>query len=211
MNGTVPIELLDALGARPDDDATRSVVGDLLLDAGDPRGEFITLTQRARAGSLPAPSKKRLVKLFNRHREAWVGPLARVPPHVELRPGALENVDLHFGASVWDRGFPVFASGCFTGSTAGRPEWLTVREVTLYPPVDRAMPRELAAPSSKHLRRVVIDEFFFAPYNPRADDTSPYLTALREWAQAVRAYLHGLGRSELLEGPPSRRSRWQWY
>lgn len=67
--------VLEALGAHPDDDALRGVVADALLEAGDARGEFISLVRRQ---PLPATARKRAAKLFARHRAAWLGPVADV-------------------------------------------------------------------------------------------------------------------------------------
>ena len=66
---------LEAVYLAPHERARRQVLADVLLERGDPRGEFISL-QLANA----SPRKQKT--LLNKHLEAWLGPLADV---VDLR------------------------------------------------------------------------------------------------------------------------------
>lgn len=63
--------LLAAIRASPDDDAPRSVFADLLLSAGDPRGDFIAL----QLGPASEASARRATTLLRKHLDAWLGEL----------------------------------------------------------------------------------------------------------------------------------------
>lgn len=83
--------------ARPEDDAPRLVLADHLLELGDPRGEFLALQL---AKGKPTPSARRKEKaLLEKHRVAWLGPLAEVvnPYHHVFRRGFLAEVMVDFG------------------------------------------------------------------------------------------------------------------
>src|SRR5262249_36922157 len=71
---TAPVvleQLLDAVLKNPDDDRARSVYADALLDAGDPRGEFIALQlESAREGRLSSTAEKRERELIRAHGRA---------------------------------------------------------------------------------------------------------------------------------------------
>ncbi len=67
-------ELLAAVYADPDDDSPRHVLGDYLIDHGDPRGELIQL-QLAR-GRTGFPTSREL-ELLEQHAVQWLGPLAK--------------------------------------------------------------------------------------------------------------------------------------
>lgn len=95
----VPLKLHASLRANPDDEASWSVLGDLLAAAGDPRGELIALDQRraARTGERSLEHQvveHRIAELFDRHMSSWLGPLARA-----------SNVEL-----TWRRGFVLAAT-----------------------------------------------------------------------------------------------------
>jgi uncharacterized protein (TIGR02996 family) len=66
---------LEAVYAAPHDRARRQVLADVLLERGDPRGEFISL-QLARA------SERKQSQLLKKHHVEWLGPLAEV---IDLR------------------------------------------------------------------------------------------------------------------------------
>jgi len=69
-------ELLAAIAAAPDDDGPRQVYGDLLLERGDPRGDFIALQlARARGDKPKAAAARRERELLAAHRDAWLGRL----------------------------------------------------------------------------------------------------------------------------------------
>jgi uncharacterized protein (TIGR02996 family) len=106
--------LLAPVWAAPRDAALKQVVADLLLERGDPRGEFISL-QLAKA------SPKRQKLLLNRHGLGWLGSLADV---VNLReePPVFEQ---GFAAEVTVRG--VKPAQFLLAADA--LEWATVRRV----------------------------------------------------------------------------------
>jgi uncharacterized protein (TIGR02996 family) len=70
----VSAELFAAVYADPEDDSPRHVLGDYLLDHGDPRGELIQL-QLARSRDGFATSRE--LELLELHAERWLGPLAK--------------------------------------------------------------------------------------------------------------------------------------
>ena len=102
--------------ARPDDDDARLVLADLLQETGDPRGELIALQLGGKR------SAKRVRELLREHLGAWLGPLAAV-----VLPQTV----------VFERGFlSTCAVACNDERVAedvlGRPEWATVRRLSLY-------------------------------------------------------------------------------
>lgn len=92
----------------PQRDEPRAVLADALLEAGDPRGEFIAL-QLARESS-DAPSKREL-DLLGRHVKSWLGPLEEilVPEKWTFERGFLARchygrrraTDAHIGHDLW--------------------------------------------------------------------------------------------------------------
>jgi uncharacterized protein (TIGR02996 family) len=110
----------------PSDLAVRQVLADTLVEAGDPRGEFITLQLSAK---LTAPQRARQSALLKQHARDWLGPLDRV---------------IHQSGLRYERGFPVAATAGSKSSsiitrenecnaTVGRPEWSTFEELDLEP------------------------------------------------------------------------------
>jgi uncharacterized protein (TIGR02996 family) len=88
VSGGAEVEqaLLEAIYDRLDDDAPRAVYADWLTEQGDLRGEFITL-QLMPAEARTAKHVQRERFLAAQHRDAIVGPLARVLTGVELERG----------------------------------------------------------------------------------------------------------------------------
>lgn len=110
-----PLESLYApIWADPRDLPRRQVLADLLLERGDPRGEFISL-------QLANASPKRQKQLLKAHREAWLGKL-------------LSIVDLKDEPPVFEAGFvtELTVKGVRKGQfllASDAPEWATVRRV----------------------------------------------------------------------------------
>ena len=101
--------------AAPQDDAPRAVLGDLLMEAEDPRGEFIQLQLSADSPT----SSARQAQLLEQHREAWLGPLAPALEAAIFRRGLLAEVTLgeitpHLRKRL-----------------VGRAEWATVETITI--------------------------------------------------------------------------------
>jgi len=113
------VGLLASVYADPTNDDLRQVVGDRLVELGDPRGELIALQYRKRAGALDDVGEKRIESLLRKHLSAWLGPLG---------PLVVKS------SVVFERGFPARLV-----STARRvferkqavllPEWNTVEDL----------------------------------------------------------------------------------
>lgn len=107
--------------ANPFDDGRRAVLADALTEAGDPRGEFISLQL------LGASTKhsKRISQLLRAHTAEWLKPLS---PFIDVPAAAT--------TAVFSRGFPT-AVRLLPGQTAelfGRTElWGTVEQLTVWP------------------------------------------------------------------------------
>lgn len=104
--------LLDAVYADLTNDAPRMIYADALQDAGDPRGEMITL-------QLTNPGTRRELQLIRDHERVWLGPLDKVVQKSGL---------------VWSRGF--VSALRLVGRTLDAPmvaehAWLTVEQLDL--------------------------------------------------------------------------------
>jgi uncharacterized protein (TIGR02996 family) len=114
-------DLLAAVYESPDDDGARLVYADALLEAGDPRGDFITLQwKRHRGEPLTPAEEKQEAALQKKHAKAWLGPLYDV---------------LHTTQLVFRRGFlygaqirPVAKA---IPAARNHPAWTTVRELNM--------------------------------------------------------------------------------
>lgn len=115
---------LESVFADPSNLAVRQVLADALVEAGDPRGEFITLQLSPK---LTAPQRSRQSALIKQHARDWLGPLDKV---------------IHQSGLRFERGFPVAATAGSKSSsmrtrdaecsaTIGRPEWSTFEELDL--------------------------------------------------------------------------------
>jgi uncharacterized protein (TIGR02996 family) len=127
--------LFHAVFDAPGDLARREVLADALLEHGHPRGEFIALQLDD-----TARSRKRAMKLLERHRSQFLGPLANV---------------VVAGSDQWLNGFLHSAHVRLTGELANEPSWATVEQLVIS--VRRAnhwTPRELASRHLKSLRRL---------------------------------------------------------
>ncbi len=73
-----------ALAADPDDLATHSAYADLLIEEGDPRGEYIRLQLAAEDKDQPADRlramEQQAFELRQKHEKEWLGPLADASP-----------------------------------------------------------------------------------------------------------------------------------
>lgn len=62
----------------PDDDDARLVLADALQEAGDPRGELITLQDLAESSTLNSEQRKRVKQILSKHVDDLLGPLAPI-------------------------------------------------------------------------------------------------------------------------------------
>jgi len=145
-----PAELFRAVYANPGDDGAKQVLADLLIEQGDPRGEFIALQMQARR---TRKAELKLERLLERHRSAFLGPLARVV----LTSG-----------QVWERGFLVGCRAALDGSLAEEPSWATVRALEIVQqegdsPVDVLGPCFTSLQQVVGLPRLVVIPLFDGP------------------------------------------------
>lgn len=109
--GAAPRADTSALLARiyedPDDDGARQVYADALLEAGDPRGEFMALQLAAAEGRGDDEARARAEALQRAHRAEWLGDLAHVLSSVVFERGMLASGVLEQNAKaaavVWER------------------------------------------------------------------------------------------------------------
>ncbi len=122
-HGAEQIEsLFQAVYDDPTSDAPREVLGDALLEANDPRGEFLVLQlAEARGRTLTREEKRREKELLEEHAETWLGPLA----------GWIRK-----GDRVFRRGFVaecvVKSSGRHAGPFPEVDAWATVERATIH-------------------------------------------------------------------------------
>lgn len=124
-----------AVYTNPSDDGAKQVLADVLMETGDPRGEFIALQM------LPRRNRKaelKLERLLERHREAFLGPLARA---------------VHPRGQVWEKGFLVECRAELAGQLVDEPSWATVRRLEVVNDETMA-PKELSSPHLRSLREV---------------------------------------------------------
>lgn len=71
MTATTIAELEARVFENPDDEFVRQVVGDALLEQGDPRGEFIALQLAIARGDSTVEQRERALSLEREHGERW--------------------------------------------------------------------------------------------------------------------------------------------
>lgn len=205
-------ELIASLRANLDDEVAWSVLGDLLAARGDPRGELIALDQQR--ASLARDDRRRLerdvvehrvTELFERHRDAWLGPLAHAT-----------NLEL-----AWRRGFVTAAT--VHGRPAGAPKAPTrsgiaatlekllaltcaalLREVTIPQVASCTKPAKLLVDAASE-RRAIVDSLAlprarcdrFAPLAELVDLRALALTSTRVLDLAALADMPALARLDL--------------
>lgn len=109
--GTTDDSLLAAIYGAPADDAPRRVYADVLMEKGDPRGEFISL-------QLANADVKKQKALLKAHGKQWLGELSEVVgAGFEFRRGFLAKATLKFRNQA---DFEKWGA---------RPEWATLEEV----------------------------------------------------------------------------------
>ncbi len=117
-------KLAESVWAKPEDDETKLVVADALMEQGDPWGEFITLGFKIGDGTATEQMKERHASLLHKNAPLFGGPIA----HIATK-------------DLWrfEKGFLVaFAADRSQvprrrwEEAASTPYWSTVREVTLH-------------------------------------------------------------------------------
>ncbi|MBE2253105.1 MAG: hypothetical protein IAE78_26470 [Myxococcus sp.] len=124
-----------AVYANPGDAGARQVLADVLLEAGDPRGELIALQLQHRRSR---KAQLKLERLLARHLTDFLGPLAGV---VSPR------------GQVWEDGFLVECRATLTGTLVDEPSLATLRRLELQNR-DGEVPLELLGPHVASLREV---------------------------------------------------------
>lgn len=119
--------LLQRIYAEPYNSALRHVYADILLERGDPRGEFIAL--QLKRGTIGTPSEREKI-LVQRHQAEWLGALA----------GKIRNPRFEQG----------FLSECglvtpLSSTLIGDPQWATVECLNFFDEPDLSMLGELLA------------------------------------------------------------------
>lgn len=157
-------DLLDAILDDPEDDHTRRVYADWLVEKNDPRGEFIQLQMLEYDGSATEAQRKRAARLLRKHRRAWI------------QLGSVRE-----RSAVFERGF---LSACELGHVEERRldasiftrELMTVRRLDLNEGVLRDIQHLAVLPHLRSLLRIR-DEHLLAICDPAAPPL-PRLQAL---------------------------------
>ncbi|MFO0734445.1 MAG: TIGR02996 domain-containing protein [Labilithrix sp.] len=87
-------ELLALVASEPDDDTPRAVLGDRWLEAGDPRGEFVSLQLRAARGEASSSDLERMATLQANGEKDWLGEIALVAQERRFHRGFLDEIAL---------------------------------------------------------------------------------------------------------------------
>jgi uncharacterized protein (TIGR02996 family) len=97
--------LFDMIVASPGDDAPRQIYAGMLLETGDPRGEFIAIHFKLVRGEASAFDRVHLRELTRAYEPEWLGDLVGVLAMRVYRAGFLERATLatKADAEVWDR------------------------------------------------------------------------------------------------------------
>jgi len=163
--------MFEAVYAAPLDVCRRRVLADVLLERGEPRGEFIALQL-----DTSARARKRAQKLLNRHRLQFLGPLWDV-----LVPGT----------DTWAKGFVVSAQLRLAGGAAEVLALGTIESLVGH--LTTHEPRELASPCLRGLRSlqlVPVQSDRYTPASVRGTAHQRGLESARRWlARAHRGHV----------------------
>ena len=88
--------------ARPDDRELRLVLGDLLLEHGDPRGELIALQAKDARGEASLKERSRIQGLIRKHQRDWLGELSLALCNVRFELGFPVAAEVRQGAAAED-------------------------------------------------------------------------------------------------------------
>ena len=136
---------LAAVAAGPSDESLKRVLADLLLERGDPRGEFVLLQLLIAENQASGSMRQRAQELWRRHRKAWMADAADVLEDVSLEGGFPVSASIKRSATPW-----------LLGKALGSPMFVTLKRLTRSP---EAMVIELvAAPRMTQLQDVTLGE-----------------------------------------------------
>ena len=114
-------ELLAAVRESPHSDEARLVYADYLMDAGDPRGEFIGLSLAHERGELGKEQKRRLTELTKQYALTWLDELAPV----------LNKTGLEYRRGFVDTCVFKANNAAQVEKLIGHPAWATVRVLSM--------------------------------------------------------------------------------
>ncbi len=97
-----PEQVLAEVLARPDDRELRLVLGDLLLERGDPRGELIALQAKDARGEASLKERSRIQGLIRKHQRDWLGELSLALCNVRFELGFPVAAEVRQGAAAED-------------------------------------------------------------------------------------------------------------
>ncbi|MDP1829804.1 MAG: hypothetical protein Q8L48_41440 [Archangium sp.] len=138
------IAALASVAEGPGDEGRRRVLGDLLLERGDPRGEFLLLQFLIAENQASGPIRQRAEDLWRTHKREWMAGVDKLLCEVKL-----------------DRGFPVEArllpkvTPAMLIASLGAPMLVTLRKLACAYDGD-AIVEAIASPRLRELREVVL-------------------------------------------------------
>ncbi|MBY0232473.1 MAG: TIGR02996 domain-containing protein, partial [Gemmataceae bacterium] len=109
MSRDVLAELFRDIRANPEDDVPRLILGDWLLDQGDPRGEFVQIDVRLLRLDDPterAVLSRRRRELLRDHAMPWLGPLLDAVSSWDWRRGLL-HLDARASVLLDEKNWPL--------------------------------------------------------------------------------------------------------
>lgn len=196
--------LFEQIARAPDDDGSRMVLADLLLERGDPRGEFISLQLAREHGDESERTKGRLRILLGRHARQWLPP-GVAPEQVEFRRGFLSCANLVGATDPLHREWlgveqlHLPARGAVAAPFEVRA-LLALRDVTL---VRRSQLEALVRhrpPALRLLTMLEADEVFGPGYEPVATATLDQLPTVTHFGVHSEAFPYDDVVNPLVEG-----------
>ncbi len=145
--GAVDPELAAALASvaeGPGDQGRRRVLGDLLLERGDPRGEFLLLQFLIAENQASGATRQRAAELWRTHKREWMAGADRLLTRVKLDRGFPVEAELRRGAT------PAMLSAAL-----GSPMLATLRSLG---GAGEAIVEAVAAPRLRELRQVTFHQ-----------------------------------------------------
>ena len=138
---------LASVAEGPGDEGRRRVLGDLLLERGDPRGEFLLVQFLIAENKGSGAIRQRADELWRSHKRAWMAGAGKLLTDVKL-----------------DRGFPVEAkllagvTPAILTAALGSPMLATLRRLTSASASEGALVEAIASPRLRELREVALSQ-----------------------------------------------------